>query len=90
MPEVDIPPGEDAAHIALNGPRGFLSKTRLKKYSTGRNNPADGEVCFPSRLCSKCVSITRSSHVGCFGTSASMCSAREAGQSSKTSMLNTP
>lgn len=41
VPEVTwLDPGEDAAMEALNGPKGFLSKARLAKYSDKRNDPS--------------------------------------------------
>ena len=41
VPEVSwLTPGEDAAMKALHGPSGFLSKSRLSKYATKRNDPS--------------------------------------------------
>ena len=40
VPEVSwCTPGEDAAMVALCGPKGFLTKNRLAKYSDKRNDP---------------------------------------------------
>lgn len=46
VPEVaGFPSGEEAAHNALTGDKGFLTSGRLKKYDTERNNPTKPEVC---------------------------------------------
>lgn len=47
VPEVDTPSGEDAAHEALCGDKGFTSKNRLKQFASGRNDPANLDVRPP-------------------------------------------